>query len=304
MTHGAAPGADAPQLSVVLACDGALDALPDRLAMIARACRGRQAHVHVTHSTGDVVRLEAPPPIATSFHAVPSRLVPVLWGVGMASAQAPIVALTTTQFRVRESWARELIEPFREPDVAGSGGTMALPDGASTLTRAVFLIRYAEHMASPAAAPPADIAGDNAAYRREAVLEVCPDVARGFWEVDVHRLLRARGHRIAHAPRAVAEFAPELSVAGMLANRLEHGSHFGAYRVNALRWPRWRAVAVTPLVPFVLLRRILARMKRAGQPLRADHAITLVPSMLALLFAWAAGEARGAMTAAPVSRGR
>ena len=304
MTHGAAPGADAPQLSVVLACDGALDAIPDRLDMIARACQGLRAHVHITHSTEDVVRLQAPPPIATSLHAVSSRLVPVLWGAGMAVAQAPILALTTTQFRVRTGWARELIAPFREADVAGSGGTMALPDGASTLTRAVFLIRYAEHLASPAAVPPADIAGDNAAYRREAVLEVCPDVARGFWEVEVHRLLRARGYRIAHAPRAVAEFAPELSIGGMLANRLEHGSHFGAYRVNALRWPRWRAVAVTPLVPFVLLRRILARMKRAGQPLRPGHAVTLLPSMLALLFAWAAGEARGALAAAPVPRPR
>src|SRR5262249_4371521 len=150
---------------------------------------------------------------------------------------------------------------------AGVGGRMALAADAGMLDRAVFLIRYSEHMASNAADTPRDIAGDNAAYLREAVLRVCPDVAGGFWEVDVHRLMRAVVARIGHAPGAVAEFAPALSLREMLMNRFVHGSHFGAYRVRALGWPRWRAVAITPLVPAVLLARILGRMRRAGQPL-------------------------------------
>lgn len=295
MTSSSQPAAVSPRLSVVLACDGALDRIGDRVEAIARACRGRTAELIVARSRDMSVALPdatIPARVATAD----SALVPVLWGAGIAAARGAVVALTTTQFRVREDWARRLLAPFDDAGVVGAGGSMAVADDAGALTRAVFLIRYSEHMARPGAPPPRDIAGDNAAYRREAVLDVCPDVARGFWEVDAHRLMRARGGRIAHVPEAVAEFHPDLSMAEMLANRFVHGSHFGAYRVSALRWPRWRAVAVTPFVPLVLIARILGRVRRAGGPVPST--LALLPAMVPLLAAWAAGEARGAISGA------
>jgi hypothetical protein len=277
-----------------LACDGAVDQLPDRLDALASACEGLSTEVIVVHPDATTVVIPTNVPIPTSRATAPSRLVPVLWGKGIAVARGSVVALTTTQFRVRDGWARELTAPFAEDRVVGVGGTMAIADDADMFTRAVFLIRYSEHMASPASRPPRDIAGDNAAYRRDAVLRVCPEVATGFWEVDAHRLMRAVGGRIVHAPSAVAEFVPDLTLREMLANRFVHGSHFGAYRVCALRWPRWRALAVTPLVPAVLLARILGRVRRAGQPIGAT--LLLLPAILPLLLAWAAGEARGALS--------
>ena len=283
-----------PRLTVVLACDGALDHIQDRIAAIARACDDIPSEIIVAHARDARVELPASSGIAVREVLTESPLVPVLWGAGIATAHGGIVALTTTQFRVDAPWARELLAPFDDADVVGAGGSMQVGGAADMLTRAVFLIRYSEHMARPGAPPPRDIAGDNAAYRRDAVLRVYPDVASGFWEVDVHRLMRAHGGRIAHVPGAVAEFTPELTVSEMLANRFVHGSHFGAYRVSALRWPRWRAVAVTPLVPVVLIARILGRVRRGGQPL--GSALALLPAMLPLLAAWAAGEARGAIS--------
>jgi hypothetical protein len=273
--------------------------VPDRLEAITRACRGGGIAAEVVLACPRGI---GSPPLPAS--AIPvrlvhadSRLVPVLWGAGIAAARGEIVALTTTQFRVRPDWASSLLAAFDDAEVVGAGGSIATAAGSNALTRAVFLIRYSEHMARPGAPPPRDIAGDNAAYRRAAVLDVCPDVARGFWEVDVHRLMRARGGVIAHVPAAVAEFHPELSLLEMLANRFVHGSHFGAYRVSALRWPRWRAVAVTPLVPLVLIARIFGRVRRAGGPLLST--CVLLPAMLPLLAAWAAGEARGAIAGPP-----
>ena len=281
-------------LSVVLACDGAVDRISERLDALARACEGLSADVFTVHAADTTVAIPADPPLPTTLLTAPSSLVPVLWGHGIAAARGRVVALTTTQFRVRDGWARALLAGFDANGIAGVGGRMALAAGAGMLDRAVFLIRYSEHMASDAAQTPRDIAGDNAAYLREVVLGVCPDVAAGFWEVDVHRLMRAAGARIGHAPGAVAEFAPALSLPDMLANRFVHGSHFGAYRVRALRWPRWRAVAITPLVPAVLLARIIGRMRRARQPL--SSAVVLLPAIMTLLVAWAAGEARGALS--------
>ena len=53
-------------------------------------------------------------------------------------------------------------------------------------------------------------------------------------------------------------------------------------------------LAVTPLVPAVLFARILKRVRRAKQPL--GSLVVLLPVMLPLLVAWAAGEARGALS--------
>jgi len=281
-------------LSVVLACDGAVDRLSERLDALARACEGLSAEVFAVHAADTIVTIPGDPPIPTTRLTAPSNLVPVLWGRGIAAARGRVVALTTTQFRVRDGWARALLAGLDISGVVGVGGRMALAADADLLDRAVFLIRYSEHMASDHAPAPREIAGDNAAYLRDVVMGVCPDVAAGFWEVDVHRLMRAAGARLGQAPGAVAEFAPALSLPQMLTNRFVHGSHFGAYRVRALRWPRWRAVAVTPLVPVVLLARIIGRMRRARQPL--SSAVVLLPAIVALLVAWAAGEACGALS--------
>ena len=287
-------------LTVVLACDGVADRMSERLDALARTCKGLSAEVFAVHPANMPVAIPADPPIPTRLLTAPSDLVPVLWGYGIAAARGRVVALTTTQFRVRDGWARALLAGFDTSGVAGVGGRMALAADAGMLDRAVFLIRYSEHMTSNDVRSPRDIAGDNAAYLRDVVMQVCPDVAAGFWEVDVHRLMRAAGAQIRVASDAVAEFAPALSFPQMLTNRFVHGSHFGAYRVRALRWPRWRALAVTPLVPVVLLGRILSRMRRARQPVTS--AVVLLPAIVTLLVAWAAGEARGALS--PDARAR
>lgn len=283
-------------LSVVIACDGAIDRLAERLDAIARACEGLSADVVVVHGSDTPVPIPAEPPMPTTRVTAPSGLVPVLWGYGIATARGRIVALTTTQFRVRDGWARALLADLDSKGLAAVGGRMALAPNSRILDRAVFLIRYSEHMGSAESEAPREIAGDNAAYVRDIVIGLSPNLAGGFWEVDVHRLMRAAGARIGRAPNAVAEFTPALSLREMLANRFVHGSHFGAYRVRVLRWPRWRALAVAPLVPAVLFARILARMRRAGQPVRS--ALILLPAIMPLLFAWAAGEAHGALSRA------
>ena len=282
-------------LSVVIACDGALDRLPERLDALARACAGVAVEAIVVHPSGVSVGLPHSLVLPTTLLAAPSSLVPLLWGRGLVAARGRLVAFTTTQFEMREGWGRALLDGFASGRHAGIGGRIALAKGAGHLDRAMFLLRYSEHMGTEASHAPREIAGDNAAYDRQAVLGVAPHVGNGFWEVDVHRLLRASGLTIGRAPGAVADFRSTLSLREMLANRFVHGSHFGVYRVLSLRWPRWRALAVTPLVPAVLLARILARVRRVGDPFPALS----LPLMLMLLIAWAAGEARGALGATP-----
>src|SRR5262249_52950176 len=149
-------------LSVVIACDGALDHLEDRLNALAVACAGIPTEVFVVHDAGSSVALPRAASISATTLTASSTLVPMLWGRGMAAARGNVVALTTTQFRVREGWAKAMLAGFGDEKVAGVGGRLALAPGAGLLDQAVFLIRYSEHAAASAEDAPRDIAGDNA----------------------------------------------------------------------------------------------------------------------------------------------
>lgn len=293
---GGSQTAETPEISVVIACDGGIDGLEERLQAIAITCTGLDAEIIVVLS--DAVAADFPVVRRVQFTQIRVRsdLVPVMWGAGIASARGRVVALTTTQFRVGREWAKELLSALENRGLAGVGGRMVVKTTATLLTRAAFLIRYSEHMGNDAADMPRDIAGDNAAYVRNTIVTDYPSVAAGFWEVDTHRIMRSKGRLFGRAPAAVAEFDPAFSLSQMITNRFVHGGHFGSYRVNALGWPRWRAVAVTPLVPFVLMARIAGRVGRSSGGFIAMAAAT--PYMIVLLVAWAAGEAHGAISAA------
>lgn len=286
-------------LSVVVACDGASERLAACLEAVVRACEGLSAEVIVIHAAGTTITIPLQARVPMTVMRASSALVPVLWGLGVSASRGRVVALTTTQFRVHPAWGHALIAAFESPSVAAVGGRIVLAEASGAMRRALFLIRYSEHMGQEIVTRPREIAGDNAAYLRAAVNHVRPRVADGFWEVEVHRLLRADGMVIVRASDAIAEFAPSLTLSEMLANRFVHGSHYGQYRVNTLGWPRWRALAVIPLVPLLLFSRILVRMRRSGQRVRS--AITAMPVMLLLLSVWAAGEGYGALSKAPRS---
>src|SRR5262249_60423824 len=116
-------------LSVVLACEGAGDRLSERLDALARACEGLSAEVFAVHAADTIVTIPGDPPIPTTRLTAPSNLVPVLWGRGIAAARGRVVALTTTQFRVRDGWARALLAGSDARGGAGVGGGGARPRG-------------------------------------------------------------------------------------------------------------------------------------------------------------------------------
>lgn len=295
MTNADEHAQSIPDLSVVVACDGAMGGMHESIDAVVRACAGLNSEIVLVHPSGTTLALPAIVSVPTRSIAAPSNLVPMLWGCGIADSRGTVVALTTTQFRVDPGWARALLEAVASQGVAGVGGRMAISPQADMLTRAAFFLRYSEHTGSGTTGQPRDIAGDNAAYVRSTVVRDYPNVASGFWEIDAHRLMRIAGEQFGRAPDAIAVFEPDLSLQEMISNRFVHGGHFGSYRVLALGWPRWKAVAVTPLVPFVLLARIFGRVRRSDGHLSAM--LLAMPLMLLLLVVWAAGEARGAISA-------
>jgi hypothetical protein len=159
---------------------------------------------------------------------------------------------------------------------------------------AVFYQRYSAFL--PAQLPDGpvagEIAGDNAAYTRQALTRHWLSFTQGLWEVDFHRLLRADGGRLGATRQATASFGLAAPFGCSVRHRYAHGRHFGASRVTHGS-SRLRVIAAAPLVPLILAWRAARRALPAPEHRR--RFLLALPLFLVLASAWAAGEARGAL---------
>jgi hypothetical protein len=177
----------------------------------------------------------------------------------------------------------------------GAGGPLTLARESGPLDWAVFFLRYSMFTPDQMSGGPisSEIAGDNAAYRRDALDRHAAALQDGFWEIDFHRLVRAEGGWLAAAPAARVEFGRSFPLRTILRQRFAHGAHFGAARVRGATRRRWQIVLAAPLVPFVLAARAGMRVRRrAADRLRF---VAALPWFLLLATSWALGEAAGAL---------
>lgn len=234
------------------------------------------------------------------LQAPADALTPELWGLGLAAARGGVVAFTIDQCVVRDGWAHAALMGIAGGD-AGVGGPIALAADASRTARAIYYLRYSAFLASDAATSRRvrDIAGDNAAYRRDVLLRYEGAFDRGFWEVEAHHRMRADGDTLALIPGMTASFGGSPALRPFLRHRFAHGAHFGAWRVAAGGRRPWQIVAAAPLVPLVLLIRVGRAVVRSGSGLGAF--LGAGAPFAALAMAWATGEAAGAIRGRPRS---
>jgi hypothetical protein len=218
--------------------------------------------------------------------------VPDLWAAGARAADADVVAFTIPECIVGPRWARALLDGIGS-GATGAGGAFALADDADLVTRATYFLRYSAFLFPSAGGPRPEIAGDNAAYDATALRRHQARLAQGFWEVEFHHLIRAEGGTLALVPEATATFRGPVRFGAMWGQRLEHGRHFGAWRVRELGASRWRIAAAAPVVPAVMAMRILRRLR--GRRALLARAVPAIPVLLLLATAWACGEALGAL---------
>ena len=258
---------------------------------LAHACAGVDAEVIAVGFP------RAAPPVAAE--GVPSRVAvdagarettPERWGRGLAAARGRVIAFTTDLCVVEPGWARAALDAIAS-GAAAVGGPIRPIAGISRTDRAVHLLRFGALPRVDGRIDVHDVAADNAAYDRQALLAHGGDLGRGFWEVEANRRLRAAGHRLVFDSRMAAGFAGGERLGSLLGQRFRHGRHAGAWRVETGARSGWQVAVASPLVPFLLL----ARALRRHGPLGAYGAFPVAPEFLALGAAWAAGEAVGAV---------
>ncbi|MFN2431810.1 MAG: hypothetical protein ABR599_03155 [Gemmatimonadota bacterium] len=210
---------------------------------------------------------------------------------GLATARGEIVGLLEDHAVPDPHWCARVAQAHRE-DVAAVGG--AIENGVDRpLAWAVYFCDFGRYQNPLPPGAPATVSDANVAYKRPALQAVRPVWQDSFREPAVNAALRAAGQRLALAPEVVVyQHRDDLRLRSAVAERFIWGRSYAAARAGGTGLSRRATyVALSPLLPGVLLLRMIRNVLRRG---RCRGAFAKALPLTALLTAsWSAGELIG-----------
>lgn len=284
-------GATRPDLSVVVAVWGDTAGLARCLEALAPQVDER-VEVRIVSNVEVHEELRARHPWALWLRAGDDALVPVLWFRGIEPSRGDLVALTTAHFEPRSDWIARIRDAARRDAAVGIGGAIDAPRGQGPVAWATYFLRYSNYFHIVDEGVVGEIAGDNAAYRRDALERHRDVIADGFWEPDFHRVVLREGHHLLYVPEIRVTQIASHGFGTFCRQRFHHGTQFGSARVKG-RGSLERALrlASVPAVPVVFLAKICARAVR--RPRALAKFVQALPVLTAFVLCWTVGEARG-----------
>ncbi len=222
-------------------------------------------------------------------------LIPELWRDGILRARGTRVALTTGQCIPCQGWVASLLAADLTANV-GVGGLIDLDPRCSPVHKSIYLLRYLAFSPPQEARTVADIAADNAIYRRGEIMAYPRLLEKGFWEPSFHRRFAASGLSLRVNPAIrVVYYGRELS-SDFARQRLEHGREYGESRSRDRPFPQRIAfLLMSPLIPVIILARVTRRAFRSTTYLLALP--VALPWLLWFVGSWSVGEFSGYLKA-------
>lgn len=276
-----------PTVTVVIGSN----APPERLAACLEALEpqrdGVEVLVHEAEASPSELRERCP---WATFTTTPGALVPHHWRDGIDAASGELVALTISQMIPAPDWIATIRRELAQGDVVG--GAIDPGSGLRLVDWAEYFCRYARDMRPFERRETVDLPGDNAAYRCSRLETVRETYRDGFWEPDVHRILRGQGVPLPQTPALVVHQGRSAGLRAFSGQRWGHGRFFG--RQRGARFQRSRSLVgllAAPIVPLVMTVRIV-RLVISKRRARARLVIAL-PAILWLNTVWAVAEAIG-----------
>lgn len=218
--------------------------------------------------------------------------IPQMWAEGIQSGKGSLVALTTAHCVPEENWIQRVRALEMPPDLAGVGGIFRNSPSASAMDWAVFLLRYRQFSIQDECREVAEIAADNAVYRRQELLADDDLLKHGFWEPEFHARFRERGLRLMLDPSLVVVHRNCYTFRQFAAQRVEHGTAFGSARAAKLDLVRNLALLLlSPALPLVFLGKIVS-----GSLKQQEYRVWTVrsfPWLLSFVACWGYGECKG-----------
>jgi hypothetical protein len=290
-------GTSSPTLSVVIAApEDAAGASAWLEALSAQRFLALEVLVVVTEEAETSVRERFP--WATWLYATPRELTPQLWERGIRHSRGEVAIITTAHFLPDRDWLATIHAAHARLDAPAVGGRIDPPLDGTARGWATYLLRYSQYLNQRVEQRVADLAGDNASYKRAALSSLQPGTGQGFWEQELHRALLDNGKPLF--------FVPQIAVRQVVAppfwrfsrQRFQHGRRYGATRAGRIgHLERALRLATAPLIPAVILAKIFARVVRDGRYLGVF--LWSLPILSSYVLFWAAGEAWGYLGAGP-----
>ncbi len=282
-----------PKLSVVLASQNARDSVSDCLQTLENQCKTDNVEIIVvdnsTDDTAEIIKREFPN--VNLLNAAKDKLIPELWGIGIADSAGEYIALTTTHFIPSENWIAE-ISKIHDSRYAGVGGAIENEANAGIVSWAVYFCRYSRYMLPFAEENVDDFAADNASYKRSSLERVKQTMTDGFWEVFVHKEMQKEKMSLLLTPDIVVYHRDSFTFSGFMSQRFWHGRQFGSTRAASISSAKQIAlILLSPLIPFIYIyritRRVFARKRNTGK-----YFLSL-PVLFLFLLSWSVGEFSG-----------
>lgn len=280
-----------PELSVVLASHNARSSVVECLQAVKNQIGENKIEIIVADNSTD----ETPQIISGDFPGVKlvsaskDKLIPQLWGIGIAESAGEVIALSTTHFVPAENWLKEILQIHEAADAAGVGGAIENDARAGIVSWAIYFCRYSGFMLPFEQANTFDFAADNASYKRAALERVKHTMTDGFWEVFVHQAMRKEKMPLMQTPKIVVFHRDSFTFSGFARQRFRHGRQFGNARAAQL--PAVKRIAfilLSPLIPFIYLYRISRRVLRKKRNI--GKYLASLPVLILFLIGWSTGE--------------
>lgn len=220
----------------------------------------------------------------------PGALTPELWRDGIDRARGRIVAITIAQMIPAPDWIDAIVREHARHDAVG--GAIDPGDGLRLVDWAEYFCRYARDMSPFEPAEKDDVAGDNASYKRDVLVEERAHLDTGFWEPVIHPVLRRRGVGLWHTPKMLMYQGRSGGFVAFARQRMKHGRLYPGQRGGHFSASRHViGILASPLVPFLMTLRVLQSV--VAKRRHVAHAIAALPLIFALNVVWAVAEARG-----------
>ena len=276
--------ADAPTLSVVLACTGGADSVEATVRHL--AAQTIVSRIELVLVGGPQTRGQAAPSAAGAFWAWRYVEVARLGSIALANAagareaRAPVVALAEDHCFPEPGWAEALVAAHAGP-WAAVGPAMANANPGSAVSWADFLIGYGPWAEPVATGEAPFLPGHNSSYKREVLLGY-RDRLEEMLEAEtvLHLDLRARGHRLLLCASARTRHVNFSLMRPWLRVQVHNGRVFAGARAKG--WPTSRRAfyaGASLLIPLLRLRRCLRVLRRVE---RSDPRVRRCLSVLIL----------------------
>jgi len=289
-------GPPEPALSVIVVILGGGAHLERCLRTLRQQENAPPMEVIVPHDDrhAEVAALRAQFPEVKFVRVPGERSYAELRSAGVKAARGRIVAITEDQCIPPPRWCANVVAAHNFTHAA-IGGPVDKQQPDSALNWAVYLRELGTYMPPLAEGPTHALTDCNVTYKRE-VLQAIADVwAEAFHEPDVHTALATRGGTLWLSPALLTYQQRTLVLGPALEERYAFGRLYGSLRVqNVSTGKRLVMLAACPLLPFVLVGRVLATV--LGKRRHIGPALAALPYITLFAFVWAWGEFVGYLT--------